>query len=222
HHPSHPGYTLKEEKINRLFTCDGCKEVGFGTCYTCTDTACNFHLHKQCANPVVPDRRCDACGRDINGYVYHCDKKDLDLHPCCAKLPYYEDVVINEGEEIRLFLKKKVSTKCCKCKEKKLWGKVKNTWSYVSENQEVHFHVSCVKDLVYESWRDGLQIEKVDANWPKTKLEVYKESKWKGSGRSKFGTLKKVLKIALTFIIAVVIGDPTAMLVGVVTSFITH
>ncbi|KAM0941334.1 hypothetical protein DsansV1_C17g0147671 [Dioscorea sansibarensis] len=215
-------------------------ELGFGTCYTCTDTACNFHLHKDCAYPEEiiyhpffprshfrflneggPNRRCDACGRDINGYVYHCDRTGFDLHPCCAKLPYYENVVINEGEEMRLVLKKKVSSKCCKCKEKKLWGKVKNTWSYVSENQEVHFHVSCVKDLVSESWRDGLQIEKVGA-WPKLKLEIYKESKWRGSGRSKFGKLKKVLQIALTVVIAAVIGDPTAMLVGVVTSLITH
>ncbi|KAM0941333.1 putative chromatin regulator PHD family [Dioscorea sansibarensis] len=237
HHPSHPGYKLKQENMERPYTCDGCKELGFGTCYTCTNTACNFHLHKDCVHPEeiishsffpnlyfhflkegLPNRYCDACGKDINGYVYHCYDGGYDLHPCCAKLPHvFENVVTDEGDELNLVLRKKVSSKCYKCGKKKLSKEVKNTWSYVSEKKKVHFHVCCVKDMVCESWKESLQIEKVDA-CPKLKVKLYKEGKWIGSG-SKFGKLKTVLKLALTFAIAAVIGDPTAMVVALFLLF---
>ncbi|KAJ0983989.1 hypothetical protein J5N97_002345 [Dioscorea zingiberensis] len=254
-HPSHPGHKLKMVNMEKLFRCDGCLELGFGSCYTCTDsgTSCNFHLHKDCAlactevpiisHPFFPklqfhflrkggrNRYCDACGRDIKGYVYHCGVTGYDLHPCCAKLPRVlscRDIVSEDGEEVRLFLKNKVTSKCYKCGEKKLCisGKKKsiNTWSYVSENPKVHFHVSCVKKMVSESWQDGnnLQIVRSDVNaCPKLQIKIHKKSK---SGRigSKFRMLKKVLKLALTFAIAAVIGDPTAMVVALVTSLITH
>ncbi|KAJ0983987.1 hypothetical protein J5N97_002343 [Dioscorea zingiberensis] len=255
-HPSHPGHKLKMVNIERPFKCDGCLELGFGSCYTCTDssTSCNFHLHKDCARawtevPTIshpffpklqfhflaegrPNRYCDACGRDVKGYAYHCGVTGFDLHPCCANLPRVlscrDTNVSEDGEEVRLVLKKKVTSKCCNCGKKKLCisGKKKNinTWCYVSENQEVNFHVSCVKEMVCESWQDGnnLQIERRDVNaCPKLQIKLYKGSKSRGSG-SKFGMLKKVLKLALTFAIAAVIGDPTAMVVALVTSLITH
>ena len=47
-HFSHPNHTLKLEYSEIPFKCDGCKEVGIGSHYTCA--ICDFDLHMHCAN----------------------------------------------------------------------------------------------------------------------------------------------------------------------------
>lgn len=52
-HPSHPDHVIELRHEERPYWCDGCKEIGFGARYTCTDpfSSCNFHLHKGCTSP---------------------------------------------------------------------------------------------------------------------------------------------------------------------------
>ncbi|KAL1817502.1 hypothetical protein ACET3Z_020076 [Daucus carota] len=42
---------------------------------------------------------CNACGNEINGFVYYCKDKDLDLHPCCLEL---KGKMVTDGATFRL------------------------------------------------------------------------------------------------------------------------
>ncbi|WVZ93082.1 hypothetical protein U9M48_039093 [Paspalum notatum var. saurae] len=111
-HPAHPGHDLKLlTTAGVTFVCDGCQEPGDGARYTCDCGSFSFDLHPPCAvadeattlvhrlirgrkflflpEPPAPVERtvCDACGEPARGFVYHCFEDDLDLHPCCARLP---------------------------------------------------------------------------------------------------------------------------------------
>ncbi|KAK6136794.1 hypothetical protein DH2020_029464 [Rehmannia glutinosa] len=133
-HFSHPHHNLKFEYTEAPFKCDGCKEAGIGSRYKCSGAggkygggggACNFDLRTRIARyrrPLlhilfIPSARsvpqpaagavaryCNACEKDVAGFVYHCKSCGFDLHPCCAKLP----MVLDDGE-IKLYLYKKVS-----------------------------------------------------------------------------------------------------------------
>ncbi|RVX12246.1 hypothetical protein CK203_010573 [Vitis vinifera] len=113
-HPIHPQHKLKPEYTEIPFNCDGCKEAGIGLKHRCQQ--CEFDLHKSCAvapptithpfykkcefqflhqPPGAALRICDACGKDVLGFVYHCKRCGFDLHPCCANLPQ----VLNDGKE---------------------------------------------------------------------------------------------------------------------------
>ena len=64
---------------------------------------------------VEGERRCDACAKDVLGFVYQCQhKKAYDLHRC-MKL----ERNLN-GDGVKLYLREKVSSglKCLKCKSK--------------------------------------------------------------------------------------------------------
>lgn len=89
HPPDHQFYLDKKEDV---FTCAGCKEVGFGKYYSCQDPSCmrdGFHLHIGCGKcegrrthylydgctfefrDIGNNRKfCDACGGDVEGYFY--------------------------------------------------------------------------------------------------------------------------------------------------------
>ncbi|KAJ0987762.1 hypothetical protein J5N97_006118 [Dioscorea zingiberensis] len=240
-HPCHPEHKLKLEHKETPYTCYGCHEIGFFTRYACND-ACNIFLHKDCASPPdttthpffpdcnfifltsgKPDWICDACGGDIKGYVYHCFTCGNDLHPCCAHLPHF-----NEDAEIKLELKKKVSAKCYFCGKKEL-RKGARTWSYVSECKEYHFHVSCVKRMMLENWEKefltnghdrehGLQLER---RMPSLQIRLNQDNKNKKNTGS-FTKFVKMVKLAISFIVAAVLGDPTTMFASIITSLITQ
>ncbi|TKW10179.1 hypothetical protein SEVIR_6G145400v4 [Setaria viridis] len=108
----HSGRKLKlTETDDVLFNCDGCKEPGYGRRYTCDCGGNSFDLHTCCAvtedtlkHPLFGDltfeflkeppppadekTKCDACGEEASGFVYHCSEKDLDLHPCRSRAPW--------------------------------------------------------------------------------------------------------------------------------------
>lgn len=110
-HSEHPHEIFLVNETT-IFTCKLCNELGVKWQYKCTNpgSRCKFHLHTACADVADPafhkitpaiygerhtfdflvkpvnDRRCCvACGRRITGYNYHCDKKNLDLHPGCTR-----------------------------------------------------------------------------------------------------------------------------------------
>ncbi|EAZ21099.1 hypothetical protein OsJ_36740 [Oryza sativa Japonica Group] len=123
-HFSHPHHRLRLEHADTPFRCDGCREVGIGARFRCPFAGCDHDLHRQCALPLSPPppplrhpfyprcafvflarapgapgtRYCNACGRDVAGFVYHCRACGFDLHPCCARLPH----VLDAGRRGRL------------------------------------------------------------------------------------------------------------------------
>ncbi|KAK2976860.1 hypothetical protein RJ640_009311 [Escallonia rubra] len=179
-HPSHPKHKLELKNYKKPYTCDGCKEQGFGSRYRCDE--CNYELHKDCMlntqitshefykgaifrffNQLPKDvcKSCDACGKVINGFVYHCGEKGKNLHPCCRSLK--NTISIEGGNEngkdkedftsVTFKLYKKVLGKCIWCHKKTLWGSSSgiNGWSYVSECKDYHYHVNCTAEMVLEA-----------------------------------------------------------------------
>ena len=133
---THPKLFLRKFDDHVAFTCNGCRELGYGTCYTC----CNIHLHKQCliasqtpTNPTnhpffntklsftvqiqsSPDTKdfCTSCGLTVKGLRYfsrECGKITY-LHPCCMKLPH--EIQTEGGDKLQL-TKKLETLRCYHC-----------------------------------------------------------------------------------------------------------
>ena len=159
-HFSHPNHTLKLEYSKIPFKCDGCKEVGIGSHYTCA--ICDFDLHMHCANysptifhpyypkwtfqflPSLPGNTphyCNGCEKEVIGFVYHCYKCGYNLHSCCAKL-----LMGLHDREVNLYLYTKVSAPCYKC------GRNGRSWSYRSKCRKYNLHVACVMEMLMENW----------------------------------------------------------------------
>ncbi|KAF8402905.1 hypothetical protein HHK36_010997 [Tetracentron sinense] len=219
------------------YKCNGCKEPGFGPTYLCERNVCNFQLHRDCAMARVstihsfykdcdfrfckqaPDNKprfCDACVKDINGFVYHCRQEGYDLHPSCANLP-----LSLEANGVKLDLKKTISSNCGRCRSRALWKKVTG-WSYVSTCGQYQFHVSCVKDMIAENWKNGyyflhqrgtgFDMSSVAPESTVPSLQVAHRN----AGSSSGGGIMKYSKIAmlvLKVVISVILGDPTTVAV---------
>ncbi|XP_039139453.1 uncharacterized protein LOC120276807 [Dioscorea cayenensis subsp. rotundata] len=238
-HFSHP-HKLRCEYVEVPFKCDGCKEVGIGSRFKCS--VCDYDLHKHCALPTAATvvhhpfyrkcefqfmarppghlpRYCNACEKDVNGFVYHCRSCGFDLHPCCANLPY----VLDAGD-LKLYLYRKVGGACHKC------GRKGNSWTYRSSCKKYNLHVSCVMEMLLDSWHDiyfgggghgsnGTMTKGFMGN--NTKIPCIRGAKI-NHHRSK-GKVKRCCELAglaLQFIISAVLGDPTAVIAGVIGSFI--
>ncbi|KAK4258701.1 hypothetical protein QN277_005122 [Acacia crassicarpa] len=233
-HFTHPEHKLKFEYSEFPFKCDGCNEVGIGSRYKCS--ICDYDLHVHCAVPspsichafykkcsfqflTVPPgdlpRYCNACDKDVSGFVYHCRSCGYDLHPCCAKLP----MVLDDGE-IKLYLYRKARSACHRC------GRKGRSWSYRSECKKYSLHVACVREMIVESWYEiyregnkgkGLGMMRI----PRLKNTL--QSSHGSGGRSK-GKLRKCCEIAglaVQFVISAVLGDPTVLIAGVVGSLMS-
>ncbi|KAL5710875.1 hypothetical protein ACHQM5_021386 [Ranunculus cassubicifolius] len=200
-------HNLELQHSKTEYTCDGCKERGWGTRYRCEE--CNYDLHKSCAL-VTPtmfhsfyqncffefhenakgQRYCNACGKDVLGFAYHCSETGYDLHPCCATLPR-----VLQGDNVELHLCESLLTSCGKCRGKELFGKIKG-WSYKSTGKGHHFHVSCVKEMVIEAEMNNFT------------MEITKVPNLRVGGKAK-GKARcwKIVKIILKFAISIAIGD---------------
>ncbi|CAL1353589.1 unnamed protein product [Linum trigynum] len=261
-HFSHPQHKLRYEFTEFPFKCDGCKEAGIGSRFRCS--TCDFDLHQHCAVPSpyslhhpfytkcsfqffsrppgdIP-RYCNACGRDVAGFLYHCRDCGFDLHPCCAKLP----VVIDDGE-VKLYLYRKVGSPCHRC------GRKGRSWSYRSTCKKYNLHVACVKDMLVENWADLCSnvnehryVGSRSVNIMGSDRECFGfsggggDDRGAGGGggssrrfwtriptlkntvnvqRKSKGKVKKCCEVAglgVQFIVAAVLGDPTALIAGLV------
>lgn len=234
-HSSHPKHELKLKNYQKPYRCDGCKEHGYGPRYRCD--LCDFDLHKECmlTSPTTsheffqedtftffnqPPRKCrkrncskcrrycDACGQAVKGFVYHCEEKGWDLHPCCRKLKKKISIDCEE-----FLLREKVSQKCMWCMKRKLPNSVAGIpgWSYVSKSDNRHFHVHCITQMVLESWTNGpndnnrLALET---------LELPLQAKSFGR-KGKRSTFLRIAKMLLASILSILLGDPTTTLVSV-------
>lgn len=229
------GHGLTEEPTGQAkFKCNGCLEEGTGGArYTCRP--CDFDLHLACnleegttvVHPLLPkstfefcfeaprsmaDRRlCDACGAGVLGFHYHCTKKNLDLHPCCAKLP----LVIQNGE-LTFELRDKVSHRCSKCKE---GGGVRDFWFYRSTCKTVYLHVRCVKEVFLlsssssSSTRPDVQDDGRLVRYVKeTALQKHRSGK---AGRN-FDAICEIVKAVVGIILAVLTGNPVPLIPAVI------
>jgi hypothetical protein len=144
--------------------------IRVGPSHHCEDINCSYVLHGECAYPDphafhpffeksyfefhrkppgYKTRYCNACGKDVLGFVYHCSSTDYDLHPCCLKLQHS---ISDDNGNVTLNLSKRVHSKCAKCKHKHVMGNVQG-WSYDDGNS--CYHVACFKDLILQNWRRG-------------------------------------------------------------------
>ncbi|KAF3331241.1 nucleoredoxin 1-2 [Carex littledalei] len=231
-HPSHPNHKLKMEYTETPFCCDGCREAGIGLKYRC-DT-CDFDLHKVCAMapnsiahafykkcefrfyykaPGPYKRACDACRKEVQGFVYHCTSCGFDLHPCCANLP----LRLDDNEQHNFYLCEKLSSACHRCGNKGLG------WSYRSECKNYSLHVSCVKEMLVESWqtvylnqnKNGKHIREAQMSVMAPSLKGTLQSHHKG----RVGKAKRCCQMAtsaLRVIISAILGDPTAIIAAVI------
>ncbi|XP_057492999.1 protein VACUOLELESS GAMETOPHYTES-like [Actinidia eriantha] len=242
-HNSHPHHTLKLGYTQVPFTCDGCKEVGIGKNYKCT--TCDYDLHTHCALPsptlshpfytkcsfqFLPRppgtvaRYCNACEKDVTGFVYHCNACGFDLHPCCAKLP----MMLDDGE-VKLYLYRKVSAPCLRC------GRKGRSWSYRSTCKKYNLHVACVKEMLVENWHelysnsvgsggdnggDTSTTRRLDTRIPSLRgtLETHQHQK-SSKGKVKKGC--EMAGLAVQFVISAVLGDPTTLIAGVVGTLLS-
>ncbi|XP_034681713.1 uncharacterized protein LOC117911444 [Vitis riparia] len=230
-HFSHPQHKLKFEYIELPFKCDGCKEAGIGSRYKCS--ICDYDLHTHCALPspsithpfytkcsfqFLPRppgdaaRFCNACEKDITGFLYHCNSCGFDLHPCCARLP----MVLDDGE-MKLYLYRKVSASCDRC------GRKGRSWSYRSKCKKYNLHVACVKEMLVESWHE-IYYGRGNGRKLETRIPSIKSTLQAHHHKSK-GKAKKCCEmagLAMQFVVSAVLGDPTTLIAGVVGSLMSR
>ncbi|XP_021773944.1 uncharacterized protein LOC110737903 [Chenopodium quinoa] len=228
--PIHPQHKLKLENTEIPFNCNGCKEAGIGLTYKCH--ACDFNLHKVCAlapstlnHPFYKKchfklhniplgsilRLCDACHNEVQGFVYHCKKCGFDLHPCCVSLPQ----VLNDRER-DLYLHNKLSRPCHYCSKKG------QGWAYVSECKMYNLHVSCVKETLLESWEARyLNVDKSLVRELEDRIPSLKgtSTSHRGDGSDNGDNLIRCCEIVgsgINIIVSAILGDPTALIAGVI------
>ncbi|KAJ6720426.1 CYSTEINE/HISTIDINE-RICH C1 DOMAIN FAMILY PROTEIN [Salix viminalis] len=239
-HPSHSGHFLLLKDIRAPYKCEGCKELGFGSCYECEHEGCSFYLHVECAIdiPSYPHsivkgslkfhhkapqggyRVCDACGRAVSGFVYQCDeyKDPRDYHPSCLKLE--RTLTAKDGTTLHL-KEKKPPSKCLYCDSRKTPNGTEG-WSYVSSCGEYCLHVACVKGMLWENWKEGFfhQEGKMSKASYDRALQISIPSKDvalpSGSSSSKAKKRWRKLKAAAKLIISALLGDPTALIILVI------
>ncbi|XP_073158286.1 uncharacterized protein [Henckelia pumila] len=225
-HFSHPDHPLRFDPTESPFKCDGCKEVGIGSRYRCA--ACDYDLHSHCAVPTAAishpfytkcsfqflsrppgtvARYCNACEKDVAGFLYHCKSCDFDLHPCCAKLP----MLLDDGE-LKLFLYKKVSSPCNRC------GRKGRSWSYRSSCKKYNLHVACVKEMLMDSWHE-IYDGGAGSRIPNIKATLQPQNPKPGKG--KVSKSCEMAALALQFVISALLGDPTTIIAGLVASFMS-
>ncbi|KAL6839660.1 hypothetical protein ACP4OV_030599 [Aristida adscensionis] len=236
-HPAHPAHKLRLVPSAGAgaapFRCDGCKEPGEGPRYTC---ACPFDLHTCCALPEKPTlahplfsgrefkfldeppapaagRLCDACGDDVRGFVYHCagsrsrsrgggGDDSLDLHPCCATL---QESVTIDGHVFTLAGNKHgggFSWRPCAVRPRE---------------EEPPRQV--LDEMARRSWEEAYRSRVggggggiVMASEPFMRAALQSLPTRSSSG---FGRLRRILQLAVGVIIAVVFGNPLAMIAAI-------
>ncbi|CAJ1841542.1 unnamed protein product [Sphenostylis stenocarpa] len=247
--PSHSEQPMQLKPPGSPFRCSGCREVGFGRSYHCGFNNCSYILHEECSNaaslafhPSFPrshfelyekapghrGRYCDACGKDVLGFVYHCSRTGYDLHPCCLKLKHS---ISDEEGLVTLKLCQKVPSKCVKCKHRNVVEGIKG-WSFVSSGSGGNYcyHVSCFKQLILENLNKGYFTQETDSigmsdrEYSELALRSI-EMVQSGSGRSsrRSGTIKKYTKIAVLIfklIFSAVFGNPITAIASLVEALV--
>ncbi|EPS68374.1 hypothetical protein M569_06392 [Genlisea aurea] len=206
--------------------------------------ACNFDLHTHCAMPSPSvthpfytrcsfqfmsrppgeaARYCNACEKDVAGFVYHCRSCGFDLHPCCAKLPM---VLVDDGE-VKLYLYKKLAAPFSGNFPSHRCGRKGRSWCYRSSCHSYNFHVACVKEMLVENWHEiyrhtgggggGGNARKLETQIPNLKESFHSLP---NNRRHSRGKACEIAASAFQFVTSAVLGDPTALIVAAVAALI--
>ncbi|KAL5562576.1 hypothetical protein UlMin_032323 [Ulmus minor] len=213
-HFSHPQHKLKFDYSEFPYKCDGCKEIGIGSRYKCS--ICDYDLHMYCAVPSPTiyhpfynkcsfqflsrppgdaPRYCNACEKDITGFL---------------------PTVLDDGET-KLYLYRKVSSACHRC------GRKGRSWSYRSGCKKYNLHVACVREMLTESWHEiyagrGKGMVKLETSIPSLKNTLQSHHRKGGKGKAK--KCCEMAGLAVQFVISAILGDPTALIAGLIGSMI--
>ncbi|XP_059456556.1 uncharacterized protein LOC132186593 [Corylus avellana] len=176
-----------------------------------SNSTSNYQRNSLCM--INCPRNCDACGKAINGFVYHCKAKDLNLHPCCRNLKKK----INIGC-VKFWLRQKVS-KSIWCKENKLKDSVEGipSWSYESKRKNYHCQLYCVMDMVLESWKNRPKDNNNCLALENLELPLQPNSRSSGKG-SKY---LQIVKMFLSTILTILLGDPTIAFASLLAELVT-
>ncbi|MFQ6647004.1 hypothetical protein Gotur_020062, partial [Gossypium turneri] len=175
------------------YQCDGCKELGFGSCYQCNNKKCDFHLHENCgvAKPIATHsffkninfkyekkgkqgKTCKACGKGVQGFMYK--SKETYLHPCCLTLPSTLNGNFN-GRSLRLNLES--CGKHC-------------------------YHVGCVNNMNFENWKMGYFNQSQSGGVTNGLVFIKEENRGSSSGRKE--NEWPLMGFALNLIVQAVLG----------------
>ncbi|QCD89537.1 uncharacterized protein LOC114166311 [Vigna unguiculata] len=238
--PSH-GESMQPKAAGAAYKCSGCKEMGFGSSYECENDDCNYILHEDCANAVsnavhrfLPEskfeflekppgypRYCDACGKDVVGFVYHCSHTGHDLHPRCLNL---KDRISDEEGLVTLELcKMMVPSKCVKCNHRRVEEGVK-TWSYVSSEGELCYHVRCVKKLILEKLEEKYFSQQTNPTDEAESSQVAERIDQSGAVSRRSRKMKKFTKIAVLvfrLIVSAIFGNPIMAIAGLFEALVS-
>ncbi|QCE12888.1 uncharacterized protein LOC114185703 [Vigna unguiculata] len=249
--PSHSEQPMQLKPPGSPYRCSGCREVGFGRSYHCENKNCGYILHEECATAVsfafhrffprshfelyeeAPGHRvryCDACGKDVLGFVYHCSSTGYDLHPCCLKM---KDSISDEEGLVSLQLCQKVPSKCVKCKHRNVVDGIRG-WSYVSSDSggSCCYHVWCVKQLILENLNKGYFSREIGMSESESESEreysqlAVRSMDMVRSRRStrRSGTMKKYTKIAVLvfkLVFSAVFGNPITAIASLVEALVS-
>lgn len=126
-------------------------------------------------------------------------------------------MVLDDGE-VKLFLYRKVSSSCHKC------GRKGRSWSYRSSCKKYNLHVACVREMLVESWYElyfGFgKSRKLETRVPSLKNTL--QTHHRKSRSNKVMKCCELAGLAVQFIISAVLGDPTALIAGVVGSLMSR
>ncbi|KAL5221303.1 hypothetical protein ABZP36_026016 [Zizania latifolia] len=226
-HRAHPEHELEMvATAGTFFRCDGCQEPGgAGRWYRCEP--CDFDLHIFCARPPAtlqhtlftgstfkfldkppqPEdgRKCDACGERVGGFVFHCEKKDLDLHPCCASL---KERIVHEG--VVFELRKETSHRWCSCCQ----NRCREFWFFRCRfnGEDLYIHLTCLKKEARDRWESTCrrlsgadQIVHAGAPMIKSALQSMSNKTRRSSGFKHFG---EIAHFVGRTVISVLLGNP--------------
>ncbi|KAK8671719.1 hypothetical protein V6N13_038306 [Hibiscus sabdariffa] len=223
-------HELTPAKSEVPFSCDGCKELGFGSCYQCPVTNCSYIVHKECHNPPLTlsshqffqsshfqfheesptgpgTRICDVCVSDIHGFSYQCSRGKHDLHPRCANLPPAFSL---PDSDKAIYLCDEIKSRCLKCQSKKRSsGKVQGL-SYVSSDGKLCYHVACLNKALVENWRNGLLTPDANANGESSRSLELQNVAPNQVARPQSSRAMRKLKWLITFlklVVSALLGD---------------
>ncbi|WVY98028.1 hypothetical protein V8G54_030179, partial [Vigna mungo] len=209
---------------------------------------CGYILHEECATAVslafhrffprshfefyekAPGHRlryCDACWRDVLGFVFHCSSTGYDLHPYCLKL---KDSISDEEGLVSLELCQKVPSKCVQCKHRNVVDGIRG-WSYVSSDSggKYCYHVRCFKQLILENLNKGYftnetsSIGMSDREYSQLAVRNVDMVRSRRSSR-RLGTMKKYTKIAVLvfkLVFSTVFGNPISAIAFLVEALVS-
>ncbi|KAI5577985.1 hypothetical protein POPTR_009G170201v4 [Populus trichocarpa] len=196
--------------------------------------------YKEITHPIHPHHKIKLEYTEIPYSLYSCHQKccagQFDLHKACAvpppivNIPFYRNCNFEfhhhpPGEEKRicdasqLYLCRKLSGACHRC------GGKGHGWSYRSRCKTYNLHLSCVKELLVESWEAMyLKVDENKVREMQSRIPSLKGTLANHHGGIRGGKVTRCCQMAggaIRLIVSAILGDPTSIIAAVVGGFIS-